>query len=251
MGWRWRAVIALATLTAVAPAADMVGPATAASAGSVLDRAKAAAGAEPSLHYVATTIGGGKSVTITGDVAKDGGSQSIVMEADGTTGHVTVSLAEATAYFRGDGTGLTALMGLPPLVARRYVNQWIAVPSTNAAYGSLADALTTSSALQQVLIGPPLHLGRTTTKLHQRVLSLDGVMAGAAPGSEKTGSVPATLYLHAHGPPLPVLYEAARKVNGQNLSQTISFSRWHEPVHVGPPRASVPVGQLGSTPTET
>ncbi|HEX3566558.1 MAG TPA: hypothetical protein VHU17_14395, partial [Acidimicrobiales bacterium] len=107
----------LVVLMAAVGAALGVGPGVAGAAtqtpGQVLASSGAAAKGEPSFHYVATESQSGLSITIAGDVAKAQGTQTIVANMNGQVGHVTVTLVEGSAYFRGDEPGLQNFMQLP------------------------------------------------------------------------------------------------------------------------------------------
>jgi predicted phage tail protein len=66
--------------------------------GQVLAASKAAAASEASLHYVSTTKTPADAVTITGDVSKTEGEQTIVAKVDGQVGHVTVMSVSGSAF---------------------------------------------------------------------------------------------------------------------------------------------------------
>jgi hypothetical protein len=219
-------------------------------AGQVLASAGAAAKGQPSFHYVATDTQAGLSVTINGDVTRTEGTQTIVATIDGTVGHVTVSLVEGSAYFRGDEAGLQHFMQLSPALAAQYTNQWISLSKNDPGYAAIAAGLTTASALGQVEIGKPLSLRGVTKKMGQQVLTIGGTERGTPSGATKPVTIPVRLYVKASGKPLPVLYSATWIVDNHPQVQTVSFSRWKEPVHVTAPANPVPMSSLGGKPVE-
>jgi hypothetical protein len=219
-------------------------------AGQVLASAGAAAKGQPSFHYVATDTQAGLSVTINGDVTRTEGTQTIAATIDGTVGHVTVSLVEGSAYFRGDEAGLQHFMQLSPALAAQYTNQWISLSKNDPGYAAIAAGLTTASALGQVEIGKPLSLRGVTKKMGQQVLTIGGTERGTPSGATKPVTIPVRLYVKASGTPLPVLYSATWIVDNHPQVQTVSFSRWKEPVHVTAPANPVPMSSLGGKPVE-
>jgi hypothetical protein len=189
-------------------------------------------------------------VTITGDVSRTGGTQTIVAAVSGQTGHVTVTLVNATAYFRGDEIGLAGFMGLPSTVAQQYANHWISLDSTNGAFASVSAALTTSSALSQITVPKPLSFGGTTQKMNQQVFTIGGTVTATPPGATKPVKVPVSLYVGTAKEHLPVYYTGTLTQNGKKQTQTIALSGWNEPLTTSAPVGSVPIGVLGSSPVE-
>jgi hypothetical protein len=244
----------LVVLMAAVGAALGVGPGVAGAAtqtpGQVLASSGAAAKGEPSFHYVATESQSGLSITIAGDVAKAQGTQTIVANMNGQVGHVTVTLVEGSAYFRGDEPGLQNFMQLPAALAAEYTNQWISLSKSDPGYAAIAAGLTTASALGQVQIAKPITLRGVTKKMGQRVLTIGGTERGTPSGATKPVTIPVRLYVKASGPPLPVLYSATWVVDNHAEVQSVSFSRWKEPVHVAAPAGPVPMGSLGGKPVE-
>jgi hypothetical protein len=212
--------------------------------------AGAAAKGEPSFHYVSTQTQSGQSVRIAGDVSRTGGQQTIVADIGGQVGHVTVSLVDGAAYFRGDEAGLQNFMQLPAGLAAEYTNQWISLAKDDPGYAGVAAGLTTASALSQVAIAQPLTLHGLTRKMGQRVLIIDGTDRQTPSGATKPVTIPVKLYVKASGKPLPVLYSATSVVDGHPVSQSVSFSHWQEPVSVSAPVGAVPMSSLGGGPTE-
>jgi hypothetical protein len=216
----------------------------------VLAASKTAAASESSLHYVSTTKTPADSVTITGDVSKTEGEQTIVANVNGQMCHVTVMLVGGSAYFEGDEPGLATFMGLPQSIAVKYTNQWISLNSSDSAFSAITAALTTSSALLQTPISKPLSLRGTSEKSGRRVVAIAGFASGIPSGSTKKVTIPVRLYVQAKGRSLPVLYTANRTVEKQKEAASVSFSGWGEPISVTAPSGAVPIGSLGASPVE-
>jgi hypothetical protein len=224
--------------------------ATTATPAQALASAGAAAKGEPSFHYVSTQTQSGQSVLISGDVSRTGGQQTIVADIGGQVGHVTVSLVDGAAYFRGDEAGLQNFMQLPAGLAAEYTNQWISLAKDDPGYAGVAAGLTTASALSQVAIAQPLTLRGLTRKMGQRVLTIEGTDRETPSGATKPVTIPVKLYVKASGNPLPVLYSATSVVDNHRVSQSVSFSHWKEPASVSAPVGAVPMSSLGGGPTE-
>jgi hypothetical protein len=216
----------------------------------VLVASKTAAASETSLHYVATTKTPADSVTITGDVSKTEGKQTIVADVNGQIGHVTVMLVGGSAYFEGDEPGLAAFMGLPQSIAVKYANQWVSLSPSDTEFSAVASGLTTSSALLQSPISKPLSLQGLSEKSGRRVMTIGGFASGIPNGSTKKVTIPVRLYVDAKGRSLPVLYTANRTVDKKKESASVTFSGWGEPISVTTPSGAVPIGSLGASPVE-
>jgi hypothetical protein len=243
-------LVLVATVTSTLLVHPGIAAAETTTPGHLLASSGAAAKGEPSFHYVATESQSGLSITIAGDVAKTGGTQTIVANTDGQVGHVTVTLVDGSAYFRGDEPGLQNFMQLPAALATEYTNQWISLSKGDPGYAAIAAGLTTASALSQVEIAKPLTLKGATTKMGQRVLTIGGTDRGTPSGSSKPVTIPVKLYVKASGAPLPVLYSATWVLAKHAQVQSVSFSHWKEPVHVTAPAGPVPMGALGGKPVE-
>ena len=241
-------------LVATAATTLVLGPggagAATGTAAQVLASSGAAAKGEPSFHYVGTDSQSGLSVTIAGDVSKTQGIQTITAKMNGQVGHVTVTLIDGSAYFRGDANGLHNFMQLSAPLAAEYANQWISLSQNDPGFAAIAAGLTTSSALRQVGIGKPLTLRGVAKKMGQQVLTIGGTNRGTPSGATKPVTIPVRLYVKASGTPLPVLYSATWGAGKKAEVQSVSFSRWKEPVHVTAPADAVPMSSLGGKPVE-
>ena len=238
----------------VAVAATVLGPALAAgaapSAMSLLRHSEMTANAEPSFHYVSSETVGTQTVTITGDVAATMGSQQIVDQDAGHTGHVTVSVVDGSAYFRGDEAGLSAFMGFSSTLAAQYADKWLMVSSDTAEYLPLAAALTTGSALQQIEIGSKVRLQGTTTKEGMKVTDVAGTYSATPTGATKPTTAKVNVYVATASTHLPVLYTASTVQSKKDVVEKVAFSKWGEAVKVTAPVGAIPAGgtpQKGTT----
>jgi hypothetical protein len=213
----------------------------------VLASSLAAAKAESSFHYVSVTKLPGKTLTLTGDVSRSSGEQTIVVVANGSVGHLSESLVGGSAYFRGDQTGLVNDLGLPSALATQYANRWISLTPSDREFDSIATALTTSSALAQMTIGKPLSLRGTEQRMGQRVLTIAGTYSEPVAGSSKRLSGPVRLYVNDTGNSLPVFYMSSATFRKKAYSQSMSFDGWGEVVSVSAPAGAVPVGSIGTS----
>jgi hypothetical protein len=250
-GWPTRACLSVSALGVVAVGAQFVAvqdaDASSRTPAQVLASSRAAAKAQSSFHYVSVTKLPGKTVTLTGDVARSSGEQTIVVVANGGVGHLSESLVGGSAYFRGDELGLVNDLGMPSALATQYANKWIWLTPSDRQFGTIATALTTSSALAQATIGKPLSLGGTDKRMGQRVLTIAGTNSEPLAGSSKRFVSAVRFYVNDTGNSLPVSYSSAAKFRGKAYSQSISFGGWGEAVSVSAPAGAVPIGSAGSS----
>ena len=238
----------MAVVAAVLGPALTAGAAT--NASTLLRDSAKSSNAEPSFHYVSSETEGKQTVTITGDVAATMGSQQIVDDDAGHTGHVTVSVVDGSAYFRGDEAGLSAFMGFSPTLAAQYANKWLMVSSSSAAYMPLAAALTTASALQQIEIGAKVALRGSTTKAGTKVTDVAGTYSATPTGATKPITAKVNVYVATSSAHLPVLYTASTVHSGKDVVEKVAFSKWGEAVKVTAPVGAIPAGgtpQKGTT----
>jgi uncharacterized OsmC-like protein len=224
-----------ATTTTTAPAVTTAGSRSTAPK-TLLAASLAAAGTQTSVHYVATSSVGTRSLEITADASTTAGTQSIVLREGKTTGHVTGRFVDKIVYFRGDTVGLEDYLGMPATLAPKYNGQWISFSSTTKDYSSIAKSLTLSAAIAQISVSAPLTGGGHTIVDGKAAVGLRGTTT-ALSSKGKKGS--ATLYVSAKGSPLPVAYRGTGKQKKQKETGTVTFSRWGETVSPAVPAKSV------------
>ncbi len=187
-----------------------------------------AAKEQGSVHYVARARFGSQSVTIAGDAALDRGRQQIAFTQSGQTGHATVLVVNDTAFIKGDAFTLTNYMQIPGTLADR----WLSLAHTEKGFKDVAEAVRLGSTLDELKMTAPLQFvpGRSIAGM-----STVGIRGKAPQGSLTTG---ATLYVRAGKTPLPVQQLSTESGGG---SDSVTFSRWREPVTVVPPTDATPL----------
>jgi hypothetical protein len=194
----------------------------------------AAARAERSVHYVSSASLGDVHVSQVGDAGATEGIQRFTYRNAGKTGHLTVIFVADTAYLRGDAFTLVDYMGFKAGAAAAYAGRWILVPHADIAYSAIAAGVTFSSAISELKLSAPLTRAPDTTIGGRRVIGVRGK------SSTSPGSIVATLYARAAGPPLPVREVAT----AGKTRAVVTFSRWNEPVHVAVPASAVPISKV-------
>ena len=182
----------------------------------------AAVHAQHSVHYVATTTAKAETVTIVGDVAATEGIQRITFTRSGTTGHVTVIVANRTVYFRGDALALSTYLGFPADRSQSYAGQWVRVPHTAKQYAAFAADVTLPS------VAAGLGMSGTLEKVKGGIREL-------APNFTET-----MLVDRRHLP-------ARQSVTGSGGKAVTTYGRWNERVKVAIPSTTVPVTELTKT----
>jgi hypothetical protein len=216
-------------------------PSVASAAGSpaqLLTSILAAARAERSVHTVSSASLGDFHVGQVGDAGTNRGIQHVTYRNAGKTGHVTVIVVADTAYLLGDAFALVDYMGFKAGPAAAYAGVWILVPHSDSGYSTIAAGVTFSSVIGELKLSAPLTRVPDTTIGGRRVVGVRGK------SSTSPGSVAATLYAQAAGPPLPVR-EVAR---AGTTRAVVTFSRWNERVRVAAPTSSVPISKVRQHP---
>ncbi|MGH3050810.1 MAG: hypothetical protein ACRDLK_11695, partial [Gaiellaceae bacterium] len=184
----------------------------------------------------------GHEIRMVGDVGKSAGTQRISYREGKKTGHVTVVVAHRMAYLRGDAFTLQNYMGFTAAQTSSYANRWIAIPSSDQAYGPVAAAVTLGSALDDLTPKGTLARVAPTTIGGRKVVGVRGT-------SVQSGKTVAnTLYGRATGAALPVR-EVATSAGVRVVSV---LSRWNERVSVSVPHGAVGIAKVrkaGSGPT--
>ncbi len=211
-------------LVAAAPGAGATAPTPQAELQSVLSAGRA----EPSVQVVSSSRQGPDAVQITSVAGRTSGMQEITDRKGGATGHATIVLRGSTVYLKGDVPTLTNYMGFKAADAATAAGRWVAIPSGNADFSTVAGGLTVKSVMQELSAPPSSTL---------RVLpagTRHGVAVKAIAMKVDGGTV--TLYFRAQGAPLPVALTGTEGAT----SATVTFSRWGQPVHLVATSPSVP-----------
>jgi len=202
-----------------------------------------------SLHYVSTTKTSTINLTITGDVTKSLGWQTLVNRGGSTPWVAEVRLVHREAYMRGDVAALKNFFGFTASAAARYAGRWISVVPTDSYYEAAAAALTVSSVIDEIALGKPVSSGGHVTVGGRTLQQVRGSLAAPA-ARRSTGS--AMLTITASSDPLPVRYSDTFK-NTTSGSDSTVLSRWGETVHVVAPATSTPLATItggGTTTTQ-
>ncbi|HVS85706.1 MAG TPA: hypothetical protein VHD91_08740 [Gaiellaceae bacterium] len=194
----------------------------------------AAGMAQKSVHYVSASKTPTGSVTIVADAGVSQGIQQITFSKGKKSGHATVIVVRGTAYLRGDAFTLTDFIGIKAAGARRYANRWIVVPSSSAAYGPIAAAVTLASALDG--------LGAKSGTLSKTASRIGGkaVVGVRSVTKASSGNLTDTLWALAGKQRLPVEEVVTR--NDERVANT--YSNWNERVTVAAPKSGVSITKV-------
>ncbi len=198
--------------------------------------AVAAAKHQRSFHFVETAGHAGNGVVVEADIGDSSGEQRVTIHDGTKSGHLTLLLADKTAYFRGDLIGLEDFTGLSPTLAGRYSGKWISVPSSNRSFTTIAGTLAVATAAVQLVQLPgKLTRGETSTRMGKPAVAVKAVQTSGA------GSLNLTLYVATTGDALPILVQGSTTASGAAPhSVSATFSDWGEAVHVTAPSNPVP-----------
>lgn len=229
-------------LASPSPAGSGATTTTTTSPKQLINEAVAAADQETSVHYVASSTYGNRSVTLTGDVSATEGQQLVTLHFGSSIGHVTSRLVNKVIYLRADKFGLTEYLGMPSSLAAKYSGKWISFDSSDSGYSTTAESLTLKAAVDQISINGPY---KTST------VSVDGSQDVSVTGtttslSSKGKKGPATLVLSSTGTPLPVRYEGQGVQDKKTATAMVAFSDWGETVELPVPSPAVAASSIKS-----
>lgn len=203
------------------------------SATALLSRAFADAQAKGSFHQMLNQVAGSQHSMLDDDVTLHTGRQ-LLRSSEGARGQVEV--VGNTVYVTGNQDGLKSYFKFTSDEAAVIGSNWVSVPSSNAAYASIAYDVTVATALEQVAPSGHLTEGPKTTIGGQRVIAINGGLPSGISGGAGSS---ATLYVTDTSDPLPVrTMIEAKQSNHTEFSQTGTLSNWGEPVNVSPPKGS-------------
>jgi hypothetical protein len=210
------------------------------SASQIVAAAVAATEHQSSFHFVETAGSSQSSVKIVGDVGSSGGEQHITVAEGKQSGHITVVLAKGTAYFTGDVFGLEGFTGLTKANATGIAGKWIAVPSTNASFSSIAASLAVKTAAGQLVkLTGTLTRGKVSTELGHKAVSVKAAQKTTA------GTLALTMYVATTGDALPIRVEGITQATG-SVARTIAatFTDWGEMVDASAPKSFEPIADV-------
>ena len=188
---------------------------------------------------------GAGSVRITVEFFSGSTTGKVVQDSSVASGEQTIAIGKelasivlvgGVAYISGNGQGMASYFGLPASLASRLAGRWISVPPTDSSFRAITANVTLASALDNVTPTRSLVMGKRSTVNGQPVKSI----AGAAPG----GGGGLTLFVAAHGRPLPVEAAESSGAGTSAKGEVVTFTRWGESLHVATPQGAVPISTL-------
>ncbi len=201
--------------------------ATVNTATSVLAAAKSAITQQSSVHLVLTVKPSSTSntETVVGDLGKKNGIESVSLGK----ATITLKVNPAFGYVYGNSSGLTTLFGLTSAQAKKLGKDWMTFKAGSTRYSNFEAGLSISS-ITGVL--PTAKGTKLSTDVVKGIKLYELKWTTAATSS--TPELSDTLTMSAVGATLPV--EAIMSASGGGL-ETITFSKWGEPVVVSAPPA--------------
>jgi hypothetical protein len=216
-----------------------------------MDAALRRGDAEPSLHYVSTSTGDGLTTTITGDVDRTSGTQTIVVAAGKARATIAIELVGREAYFRGGAGAVQLLIGVSAGVAAAAAGHWISVVPSDSVYAATAAALTVGSVMSELALAQPVTGDRRVLVDGRPLVQLSGAWVGE--GVTAADHAAGTLDITTDSHSLPVSFSGVMSATARasRFVESIVVSRWGEPVTVVPPASSVPLARISAGSTTT
>ncbi len=172
---------------------------------------------------------GTKSVDVTHDGVKDG-TFSASSDLGGTVARAGAVL-RSNVYLTGNAAGFSQFFSFTKTGSAAAAGKWVSVPPSSRYFRSLAFRLTMATAVQYLALGRSPELLAPTTVRHQAVVAIRET------GKVGKVSLDETVYIRAHGTPLPV--EVLLSVGG--YPATIVYSNWGVPPKADAPHRAVPL----------
>jgi hypothetical protein len=200
---------------------------------------------QSSVHYNAVQSDPSTKVTISADVAKTKGKETVSFTHDKVSGKLTIYLVPTGIYINGNQSALANYMGFPAAASKKYAKRWINVPSSNSAYNQLSSGLTIKTAFSLVPVTAPYTDIPTTTVNGKKVIGVKGSTSGS---SSLTDAI-VKFYAQATGKLLPVNESGSASSSGQAVKVNIDYSNWNESITL--PKASkvVPITKVAAPAT--
>jgi hypothetical protein len=205
-------------------------------ASQVVLAATSAANALGSVHYELTASQAKQSESVIGDATTSGGRQEITIGAL----HIQVVIVGGVAYAQGNSTGLQSFMGIPSTQSSKYADKWIAVHQSDSLYAGISQAVTLSTALDQLTPSGKLKLTSTRTVQGREALGVQGGLPGPA---QQGLSGATTLYVATSKPTVPLSFSenstAVSSGKTQHEVSTGAFTHWGEHLHLSASQGAV------------
>lgn len=196
---------------------------------------------QKSFHFVSKIEEGSSSQVQLGDVSRSAAAETI--ESKGSP-VVEALLAHGVVYIRAGTELLENALGLPATAAAAHAGTWLAVDPTDSVYGSVASALTPTSAIELFVPNEPhLRVAGTVTFSGHQAVAVVGTPATSPPTGD-TATV--TLYVSVTAPFLPLgatlqVTDPSGKVVERDAAL---YGKWNERVASVVPRGSTPLSAV-------
>jgi hypothetical protein len=206
-------------------------------AAKTLARMLAAIRAARTVHISVNARIGPNTATYSSDAGLNVGRQKV---SAGDGGEATVLEINGVGYFQANEKGLIGFLATPQAVAHRYAGHWISFQPGGMGYQRVVSGVTLGGIADEMALTGAITPTGTSTVNGQ---SVDGLNGGVPLAWNAPAGVTATLYVAAHGKPLPVLFKAGIPPSGYH----VEFSRWGEPLRITAPASAVPSSVLSSS----
>jgi len=200
--------------------------------------------AQCSVHYLSTMHSGLSIVTISGDVTRSLGTQTVTIYYKKIKTSLVVDLIGHRAYFRGSATAIEAMVGLTLRQSVAAAGRWISVVPTDSVYKTTAAGLTVSSVVSQFAPSSPITDRSAATLGGRRAVKLSGPYTGD--GIRASQHALEFLELARGANSLPIRFTSLVPASSETsrYEETIVASKWGESVDVTPPLHSVPLSTI-------
>lgn len=206
-------------------------------AAKTLARTLAAIRAAHAVHISVNARIGPNTATYSSDAGVNVGRQKVTA---GDGGVATVLEINGVGYFQANEKGLIGFLGTPQALAHRYAGRWISFEPGGMGYQRVVSGVTLGAIADEMELTGAITPSGTSTVNGKVVNGLNG---GVPLAWNAPAGVTATLYVAAHGKPLPVLFEAGVAPSGYH----VQFSRWDEPLQITAPASPVPSSVLAGS----
>jgi hypothetical protein len=184
---------------------------------------KAAADAAESVHVSGSIVTGGTPITLDMDLRSGSGGRGKLSENG-----LAFELIQTggTVYIKGSSDFYKRIGG--SAAAQLLQGRWLKAPTSNADFASIASLTDLKRLVDTALASHgALAKGAQTSVNGQKAIALRDTSNGG------------TLYVATTGKPYPLEIRKSGAEGGK-----VEFTRWNEPVSLGPPRDAIDVSQL-------
>jgi hypothetical protein len=219
-------VVGGAALAASAPRSIAEQPAN-----RILAHSLTAAKRQHSVHVVEVEHAGRSVLTQTDNSNERSGEQVLVFS---THAQVDIRLRRAVLYIKANAKGITLVYGKAD---PKYANVWIAVPSSNGVYRTLAQGIEFPSLLAEMPPSGRLTKSKVETVAGHRVIAIVGKpnqVAQKVSGRE-------SYEVSTRSPFLPPQITGRLTGNGHLATLTIRFSDWGRNFVIATPAPSIAI----------